>query len=83
LAQLADSCRRAFQRHQLPRATRQGFEPQRPAAGEAIEHHGTPTIGGQPVEQGFPYSIRRRPQALGIDHGEPAAAPLATDDSDA
>ncbi|MNH29551.1 hypothetical protein D3C79_897890 [compost metagenome] len=62
-------------------ATGQGFEKQRAAAGERIEHLGARDVGGEPVEQGFPHPVRRRAQARSVREAQLATAPFAANDA--
>ena len=62
-------------------APRERFEPQRAAAGEEVEAAAARHLGHQPVEQGLPDPVRRRPDAALSRKADAPAAPLAADDA--
>ncbi len=62
-------------------APRERFEPQRAAAGEKVEAAAAGHLGHQPVEQGLPDSVRRRPDAALARKADAPSAPLAADDA--
>src|SRR2546427_449529 len=69
--------------HHDPRgATRRGFETQGAAAGKQVEAVPAVEILAQPVEQGFPDTVRRRAQSDAVRKTENASAELAADDTD-
>lgn len=82
-----DGCGRAsilFHERHLRGTPRQGFEAECSAAGEQVEYARLFDTWLQPVEQGFPHTIGRRPN---IDAGgelqSPPAMPVGDDAQDA
>ena len=72
----------AFDQQRSARASRNGFQAKRAAAGEQVEHPRARQHRRQPVEQGFAHAIGGRPQARRIGHGQARATPAAADDAD-
>ena len=77
---LAEHLRRRagfFDENRFGRAARQSLEPERPRPGTQIEATRTGKVRREPVEQRFPNSLRRGPQAGNIGDTQKAAAPFS------
>src|SRR5690606_13458899 len=74
--------RRAFDEQRFRGAARQRLHPERPAAGEQVQHPGAGKHRLQPVEKRLARAVGGRPQARCIRHRQARATPAAADDAD-